>query len=68
MKLGISGRKRSLRKRYGHSWPTESIITRPAGGGRVDLIAVDNKGTILRVIARKIPYSLAVSIIKRVHR
>ena len=58
-------RARALRRRYGRSWAAPRAISRPAGGGKVDVLEVDDRGTVLRTLARHVPYGLAKAIIKR---
>ncbi len=55
-------RGRALRKRYGRTFGPQAI-TRPAGGGRVDVILVDHKGRTLRKIASSITRSAATRLI-----
>ncbi len=38
---------RALRRRYGRTLGPQAI-TRPAGGGKVDVLLVDHKGRVLR--------------------
>jgi hypothetical protein len=61
---------RSLRSRYGkrgHSWLSESAITRPAGSGLVDVVLVDGRGTVKGILARRVSRSEANSIIAGRH-
>lgn len=56
-------RRSRLRRRYGRSLGPQAI-TRPAGGGKVDVILVDSKGRQLRTIKRGVTYASAVRIIQ----
>ena len=56
--------RRGLRKRYGRTMGPQAI-TRPAGGGLVDVVLVDSKGTVVRTLHRKVPYGVARQIIRR---
>jgi hypothetical protein len=56
---------RALRRRYGRAFGGPQAITQLAGGGKYNVVEVDSRGTHLRTIARKVPYSLAKAIIKR---
>lgn len=58
---------RSLRCRYGHGWASESAITRPAGGGLLDVLLVNNRGDVLRPLARKVTYDQAKRIVRGRH-
>jgi hypothetical protein len=62
---------RALRGRYGfrrgHSWLSESAITRPAGSGLVDVVIVDGRGTVKGILARRVTRSEANGIITRRH-
>lgn len=58
-------RGRALRRRYGRAFSFVQAITRPAGVGRVDVLEVDGHGTVLRTLARKVPYGLAKAMILR---
>ena len=60
-------RSKSLRRRYGRAWASESAISVPAGGGLYDVVLVDSKGGLLRAIAKRVPYAKAQGIIQRVH-
>lgn len=60
-------RRSRLRRRYGRTWARESAVTRPVGGGLYDVQLVDSHGTLIRTIARRVPYGEAASIIKRRH-
>jgi hypothetical protein len=60
-------RGHALRKRYGRSWPSLSAITVPAGRGLYDVVLVDNKGTHVRPLARKVPHARAVAIVRERH-
>ena len=55
----------ALRRRYGRAFSPVQVITRPAGGGRVDVIEVDSRGAVLRTLGRSVPYGLAKAIILR---
>ena len=55
----------ALRRRYGRAISGPQAISRPAGGGKYDVIEVDGKGTTLRTLARRVPYHLAQIIIRR---
>ena len=55
----------ALRRRYGRAITGPQAISRPAGGGKYDVIEVDNKGTQLRTLARRVPYKLAMIIIRK---
>lgn len=57
----------ALRKRYGRSWPSLSAITVPSGMGLYDVVLVDSKGTHVRPLARRIPHSRAVAIVRARH-
>jgi hypothetical protein len=59
-------RGRALRRRYGRTMGPQAI-SRPAGGGKFDVIVVDSHGTALKTLARSVPYSLARTIIRRRH-
>lgn len=59
--------RRRLRRRYGRAWASESAITVPAGGGLVDVVLVDSRGTVLRPLARKVTRARAVEIIRGRH-
>ena len=58
-------RGRALRRKYGRAIHGPQAITRPVGGGMYEVIEVDSKGTRLHTIAKRVPYSLAKTIIKR---
>ena len=52
----------ALRKRYGRTLGPQAI-TRPAGGGMVNVILVDSKGRTLRTIAKSITRGAATRLI-----
>lgn len=61
-------RGRALRRRHGrrgHAFTGPQAISRPAGGGLYNVVEVDSRGTQLRTLARRVPMSLARTIIKR---
>lgn len=62
-------RGRALRRRYGRAISGPQLITQPSRGSHthVDVIEVDNRGTVLRTVKRGIPYSLARVIISKRH-
>lgn len=60
-------RHQKLRKRYGHSWLSESAITRPAGSGLLDVVLVDGRGAVKGVLARRVTRVEANEIIARRH-
>ena len=65
-KSRASRRSRSSRgaRRRGNYAP--QAITRPASRpGMVDLVEVDTRGEVLRVLKRNVPYSVAAEIIRR---
>ena len=55
----------ALRRRYGRAISGPQAISRPVGGGMYAVIEVDGKGTTLRTLARRVPYSLAKVIIRK---
>lgn len=57
---------RALRRRYGRALGPQAI-TRPAGGGRYDVIVVDHRGEVLRTIARRVPLRYAKTIVRARH-
>jgi hypothetical protein len=57
----------ALRRRYGRAITGPQTISYPVGGDRFDVIVVDNKGTRLKTIARRVPYGLAKVIIRKHH-
>jgi hypothetical protein len=59
--------RRSLRRRYGRAWAAESAVTSPVGGGLYDVMLVDSRGTPLRMLARKVSYNEAATIIRGRH-
>ncbi len=67
MFMSVMRRKRhALRRRYGRTLGPQAI-TRPAGRGRYDVIVVDNRGEVLRTLARRIPLRYAQTIIRSRH-
>lgn len=64
---GRARRGRALRRRYGRTWAAPQAITQPAGAGKVNVIEVDDRGTVLRTLARRVPYGLAKAIIQKRH-
>ena len=59
---------RALRRRYGRAITGPQAITQPIpGSNNVDVIEVDNRGTRLRTIARRVPYAIARKIIEKRH-
>jgi hypothetical protein len=58
---------RSLRRRYGHGWASESAITRPAGDGLLDVLLVNTHGVVIRSLARKVTRDQANRIIRWRH-
>ena len=54
-----------MRRKYGRAIHGPQAITRPVGGGMYEVIEVDSKGTRLHTIAKRVPDSLAKTIIKR---
>jgi hypothetical protein len=61
---GLRRRYGSLnRARHGHSWLTESAITRPAGSGLVDVVLVDGRGSVKGILARRVSREVAMRII-----
>ncbi len=42
-------------------------ITRPAGSGLHDVVVVDGKGTVLEVVARRLPFAVARRVVARRH-
>jgi hypothetical protein len=60
-------RGRALRRRYGRAITGPQAITRPAGDGRYDVIVVNNRGEVLKTIARHVPYRYAKTIIRARH-
>lgn len=56
-------RRHGGRRRHGHAMGPQPI-SRPLGGGMYKVVLVDSKGTELRTIAKRVPYTKALQIIE----
>jgi hypothetical protein len=55
------------RRRHARAWSPLSAITEPAGGGLVNVVLVDSRGTKVQTLRRGLPRREAVRMIRERH-